>query len=152
MEGGSPSKAPSECRLKELGGTGTERAEFGAVFWPSAWRTKLCSCVSCKVCLHHLSRQPGYYSVLCFRRKSNSHNLRCIHWEPNGLNVGGTNLNLPNKKRWFSVGKCFATVCTNEYTGYCRTGKYMHVVQAFQFGVYVQVVSCKTSQRHNTPQ
>uniref|UniRef100_A0A4W5P0E8 Putative E3 ubiquitin-protein ligase UBR7 n=1 Tax=Hucho hucho TaxID=62062 RepID=A0A4W5P0E8_9TELE len=48
MEGGSPSKAPSECRLKELGGTGTERAEFGAVFWPSAWRTKLCSCVSCK--------------------------------------------------------------------------------------------------------
>ncbi|XP_071019305.1 putative E3 ubiquitin-protein ligase UBR7 isoform X1 [Oncorhynchus clarkii lewisi] len=48
IEGGSPSKAPSECRLMELGGTGTERAEFGAVFWPSAWRTKLCSCVSCK--------------------------------------------------------------------------------------------------------
>ncbi|CAB1343063.1 unnamed protein product [Coregonus sp. 'balchen'] len=48
MEGGSPSKAPSDCRFKELRGTGTERAEFGAVFWPSAWRTKLCSCVSCK--------------------------------------------------------------------------------------------------------
>ncbi|KAL0967563.1 hypothetical protein UPYG_G00253830 [Umbra pygmaea] len=39
---------PPECRLKELKDTGAERVESGAVFWPSAWRTKLCSCVNCK--------------------------------------------------------------------------------------------------------
>lgn len=44
----SPSEAP-ECRLTELKSRGPEKARTGAVFWPSAWRTKLCSCANCKV-------------------------------------------------------------------------------------------------------
>ncbi|KAM4633671.1 putative E3 ubiquitin-protein ligase UBR7 isoform 2-T2 [Polymixia lowei] len=40
MEGG--------CRLKELQAIGQERVQSGAVFWPSAWRSKLCPCVNCK--------------------------------------------------------------------------------------------------------
>lgn len=47
MEGGSPSKEP-ECRLKELKDHGQEMTLSGATFWPSGWRTKLCSCLSCK--------------------------------------------------------------------------------------------------------
>lgn len=47
MEVGSPSGAPG-CRLKELSGAGQERPRAGAVFWPSAWRSKLCPCTSCK--------------------------------------------------------------------------------------------------------
>uniref|UniRef100_A0A3P8ZMK8 Putative E3 ubiquitin-protein ligase UBR7 n=1 Tax=Esox lucius TaxID=8010 RepID=A0A3P8ZMK8_ESOLU len=46
MEGDLKSSPPLECRLKEW--TASETVESGAVFWPSAWRTKLCSCVSCK--------------------------------------------------------------------------------------------------------
>ncbi|XP_062323395.1 putative E3 ubiquitin-protein ligase UBR7 [Osmerus eperlanus] len=47
LEVGSPSEAP-ECRLTELKSRGPEKTRTGAVFWPSAWRTKLCSCASCK--------------------------------------------------------------------------------------------------------
>ena len=37
------------CRLKELPTGGPHRAREGAVFWPYNWRSKLCTCVSCKV-------------------------------------------------------------------------------------------------------
>ncbi|KAG7466300.1 hypothetical protein MATL_G00163380 [Megalops atlanticus] len=43
MEGSGP-----ECRLKELKEKGLERAREGAVFWPYDWRSKLCTCISCK--------------------------------------------------------------------------------------------------------
>eukprot|EP00064_Thunnus_orientalis_P024576 superscaffoldBa00010759_g24872 len=36
------------CRLKELEAAGQKRVQSGAVFWPSAWRSKLCSCSSCQ--------------------------------------------------------------------------------------------------------
>ncbi|CAK6982529.1 putative E3 ubiquitin-protein ligase UBR7 [Scomber scombrus] len=36
------------CRLKELQATGQKRVQSGAVFWPSAWRSKLCSCNTCQ--------------------------------------------------------------------------------------------------------
>ncbi|XP_056447108.1 putative E3 ubiquitin-protein ligase UBR7 [Gadus chalcogrammus] len=36
------------CRLKELPTGGPHRAREGAVFWPYNWRSKLCTCVSCK--------------------------------------------------------------------------------------------------------
>uniref|UniRef100_A0AAZ1X023 UBR-type domain-containing protein n=1 Tax=Oreochromis aureus TaxID=47969 RepID=A0AAZ1X023_OREAU len=37
------------CRLKELQAIGQKRVQSGAVFWPSAWRSKLCSCSICQV-------------------------------------------------------------------------------------------------------
>ncbi|KAJ8274928.1 hypothetical protein COCON_G00095530 [Conger conger] len=37
-----------ECKLTALKAEGRERAREGAVFWPSPWRTKLCTCASCK--------------------------------------------------------------------------------------------------------
>ncbi|KAJ8341375.1 hypothetical protein SKAU_G00336660 [Synaphobranchus kaupii] len=37
-----------ECRLREMEGKGPARAREGAVFWPYVWRSKLCTCVSCK--------------------------------------------------------------------------------------------------------
>lgn len=37
-----------ECRLKELQVQGLERPREGAVFWPYSWRSKLCTCISCK--------------------------------------------------------------------------------------------------------
>lgn len=37
------------CRLKELRVQGLERLRKGAVFWPYNWRSKLCTCTSCKV-------------------------------------------------------------------------------------------------------
>ncbi|XP_078130557.1 putative E3 ubiquitin-protein ligase UBR7 isoform X2 [Sander vitreus] len=41
-------EAESGCRLKELQEIGQKRVRSGAVFWPSAWRSKLCSCNTCK--------------------------------------------------------------------------------------------------------
>uniref|UniRef100_A0A3Q4GIR1 Ubiquitin protein ligase E3 component n-recognin 7 n=1 Tax=Neolamprologus brichardi TaxID=32507 RepID=A0A3Q4GIR1_NEOBR len=44
------------CRLKELQVIGQKRVQSGAVFWPSPWRSKLCSCRMCQVlCLSGLS-------------------------------------------------------------------------------------------------
>uniref|UniRef100_A0AAX7VSJ5 UBR-type domain-containing protein n=1 Tax=Astatotilapia calliptera TaxID=8154 RepID=A0AAX7VSJ5_ASTCA len=44
------------CRLKELQVIGQKRVQSGAVFWPSPWRSKLCSCRICQVlCLSGLS-------------------------------------------------------------------------------------------------
>uniref|UniRef100_A0A3B4FCI0 Putative E3 ubiquitin-protein ligase UBR7 n=1 Tax=Pundamilia nyererei TaxID=303518 RepID=A0A3B4FCI0_9CICH len=37
------------CRLKELQVIGQKRVQSGAVFWPSPWRSKLCSCRMCQV-------------------------------------------------------------------------------------------------------
>ncbi|XP_070835711.1 putative E3 ubiquitin-protein ligase UBR7 isoform X1 [Chaetodon trifascialis] len=48
---GSPAKATTRavpCRLKELQIKGLERLRQGAVFWPYGWRSKLCTCTSCK--------------------------------------------------------------------------------------------------------
>ncbi|KAM3871375.1 putative E3 ubiquitin-protein ligase UBR7 [Diretmus argenteus] len=48
---GSPMKSMTkavECRLKELQARGLERPREGAVFWPYDWRSKLCTCISCK--------------------------------------------------------------------------------------------------------
>lgn len=41
-------QAPAPCRLKELKARGPERPREGAVFWPYGWRSKLCTCTSCK--------------------------------------------------------------------------------------------------------
>ncbi|KAJ8290367.1 hypothetical protein GJAV_G00011950 [Gymnothorax javanicus] len=50
MEGlpseGGPKGA--ECRLLEMEGRGPARVREGAVFWPYFWRSKLCTCISCK--------------------------------------------------------------------------------------------------------
>ncbi|KAM9339176.1 putative E3 ubiquitin-protein ligase UBR7 isoform 1-T2 [Symphorus nematophorus] len=54
---GSPSckrsreEAEPSCTLKELELIGQKRVQSGAVFWPSAWRSKLCSCNGCQECL-----------------------------------------------------------------------------------------------------
>ncbi|KAK5857389.1 hypothetical protein PBY51_010639 [Eleginops maclovinus] len=48
---GSDAKATTKtdvCRLKELQAKGLERQRQGAVFWPYSWRSKLCTCMSCK--------------------------------------------------------------------------------------------------------
>ncbi|XP_035764843.1 putative E3 ubiquitin-protein ligase UBR7 [Neolamprologus brichardi] len=37
------------CRLKELQVIGQKRVQSGAVFWPSPWRSKLCSCRMCQL-------------------------------------------------------------------------------------------------------
>ncbi|KAL7388978.1 hypothetical protein ABVT39_024343 [Epinephelus coioides] len=47
----SREEAEPSCRLKQLQATGQKRVQSGAVFWPSAWRSKLCSCSTCKECL-----------------------------------------------------------------------------------------------------
>nr|XP_020446397.1 putative E3 ubiquitin-protein ligase UBR7 isoform X3 [Monopterus albus] len=50
-ETGSPGTATTEtasCKLKELQAKGPERLRQGAVFWPYSWRSKLCTCTSCK--------------------------------------------------------------------------------------------------------
>lgn len=39
------------CRLKELNSIGQTRVQSGAVFWPSGWRSKLCTCDTCQVSL-----------------------------------------------------------------------------------------------------
>ncbi|XP_064181283.1 putative E3 ubiquitin-protein ligase UBR7 [Anguilla rostrata] len=50
MEGSASEGGPegAGCRLRELEGKGPVRAREGAVFWPYFWRSKLCTCVSCK--------------------------------------------------------------------------------------------------------
>ncbi|KAJ8409070.1 hypothetical protein AAFF_G00240910 [Aldrovandia affinis] len=45
MEGGAEG---TDCKLTALRGRGPERLREGAVFWPSPWRTKLCTCAVCK--------------------------------------------------------------------------------------------------------
>ncbi|XP_076612476.1 putative E3 ubiquitin-protein ligase UBR7 isoform X1 [Chaetodon auriga] len=44
----SREEAEPSCRLKELDAIGKKRVQSGAVFWPSAWRSRLCSCNACK--------------------------------------------------------------------------------------------------------
>ncbi|XP_075872583.1 putative E3 ubiquitin-protein ligase UBR7 [Nelusetta ayraudi] len=36
------------CRLKGLQAMGQKRVQSGAVFWPSSWRSKLCTCSRCQ--------------------------------------------------------------------------------------------------------
>lgn len=48
-EGSSEEGSCSGCRLREMKASGGSRAPQGAVFWPSAWRTKLCTCTDCKI-------------------------------------------------------------------------------------------------------
>ncbi|XP_036437835.1 putative E3 ubiquitin-protein ligase UBR7 isoform X1 [Colossoma macropomum] len=48
LEDTSAEGSCSGCRLEEMKASGQSRAQQGAVFWPSAWRTKLCSCTHCK--------------------------------------------------------------------------------------------------------
>uniref|UniRef100_A0AAR2JB05 Putative E3 ubiquitin-protein ligase UBR7 n=1 Tax=Pygocentrus nattereri TaxID=42514 RepID=A0AAR2JB05_PYGNA len=48
LEDTSAEGSCSGCRLGEMKASGQSRAQQGAVFWPSAWRTKLCSCTHCK--------------------------------------------------------------------------------------------------------
>ncbi|XP_060772272.1 putative E3 ubiquitin-protein ligase UBR7 isoform X2 [Neoarius graeffei] len=38
----------SGCRFEEMKSSGKSRVQQGAVFWPAAWRNKLCSCPHCK--------------------------------------------------------------------------------------------------------
>ncbi|XP_068427848.1 putative E3 ubiquitin-protein ligase UBR7 [Clinocottus analis] len=44
----SREEAEPSCKLKELQAIGQQRVQSGAVFWPSGWRSKLCSCSTCK--------------------------------------------------------------------------------------------------------
>lgn len=44
-DGEEPSGA---CRLKELQMIGGSRSQSGAVFWPSGWRSRLCTCSDCQ--------------------------------------------------------------------------------------------------------
>ncbi|XP_029985046.1 putative E3 ubiquitin-protein ligase UBR7 [Sphaeramia orbicularis] len=47
----SRQEAEPDCRLKELEAIAQKRVQSGAVFWPSGWRSKLCSCSSCQTSL-----------------------------------------------------------------------------------------------------
>ncbi|KAE8286504.1 putative E3 ubiquitin-protein ligase UBR7 [Larimichthys crocea] len=40
--------AEPSCKLKQLQAIGQKRGQSGAVFWPSTWRSKLCSCNTCQ--------------------------------------------------------------------------------------------------------
>ncbi|KAM9840716.1 putative E3 ubiquitin-protein ligase UBR7 [Aulostomus maculatus] len=40
--------AEPSCKLKDLQESSQKRVRSGAVFWPSAWRSKLCSCNDCQ--------------------------------------------------------------------------------------------------------
>ncbi|XP_069581200.1 putative E3 ubiquitin-protein ligase UBR7 [Brachyistius frenatus] len=44
----SREEAEPRCRLKELQAGGQKGVQSGAVFWPSGWRSKLCSCSTCQ--------------------------------------------------------------------------------------------------------
>ncbi|XP_034534467.1 putative E3 ubiquitin-protein ligase UBR7 isoform X1 [Notolabrus celidotus] len=44
----SREEAEPSCRLKELQASDQKRVQSGAVFWPSGWRSNLCSCSACK--------------------------------------------------------------------------------------------------------
>uniref|UniRef100_A0A673K9U9 Putative E3 ubiquitin-protein ligase UBR7 n=1 Tax=Sinocyclocheilus rhinocerous TaxID=307959 RepID=A0A673K9U9_9TELE len=48
-EGSSEEGSCSGCRLREMKASGRSQTLQGAVFWPSAWRTKLCTCADCKI-------------------------------------------------------------------------------------------------------
>ncbi|KAM4713063.1 putative E3 ubiquitin-protein ligase UBR7 [Anableps anableps] len=45
----SREEAEPSCRLKALQEAGRKTDRSGAVFWPSGWRSKLCSCPTCQV-------------------------------------------------------------------------------------------------------
>lgn len=45
----SREEAGSCCRLKELSHLAHATVRSGAVFWPSSWRSKLCTCHGCQV-------------------------------------------------------------------------------------------------------
>lgn len=51
------------CRLKELAVIGQTRVQSGAVFLPSSWRSKLCTCHSCLVRLVQASVGWGGHSI-----------------------------------------------------------------------------------------
>ncbi|XP_026164075.1 putative E3 ubiquitin-protein ligase UBR7 isoform X1 [Mastacembelus armatus] len=63
------------CRLKALEMLGQKRTQSGAVFWPSAWRSKLCSCNTCQ---EHLSAAGLSFlldesdTVLAYEKKGKS--------------------------------------------------------------------------------
>ncbi|XP_017293782.1 putative E3 ubiquitin-protein ligase UBR7 [Kryptolebias marmoratus] len=42
-------EAKPSCKLKELQAMQLKKDQSGAVFWPSMWRSKLCSCSTCQV-------------------------------------------------------------------------------------------------------
>ncbi|XP_030261528.1 putative E3 ubiquitin-protein ligase UBR7 isoform X1 [Sparus aurata] len=44
----SHEESEPSCRLAELLTIGQRRVQSGAVFWPSGWRSKLCSCTACQ--------------------------------------------------------------------------------------------------------
>lgn len=51
----SPGRVPPQsaaCKLAELQARTPERPQQGAVFWPYAWRSQLCTCTGCKVSEH----------------------------------------------------------------------------------------------------
>ncbi|XP_051954221.1 putative E3 ubiquitin-protein ligase UBR7 isoform X1 [Xyrauchen texanus] len=48
-EGFTEEGSCSGCRLREMKASVRSRTLQGAVFWPSAWRTKLCTCTDCKI-------------------------------------------------------------------------------------------------------
>ncbi|PWA23269.1 hypothetical protein CCH79_00020575 [Gambusia affinis] len=45
----SRQEAEPSCRLKALQEVGQKTDQSGAVFWPSGWRSRLCSCSTCQV-------------------------------------------------------------------------------------------------------
>ena len=45
----SRDEAGSRCRLEELSERAHVAVHAGAAFWPSSWRSKLCTCHSCQV-------------------------------------------------------------------------------------------------------
>lgn len=45
----------TQCRLKELQLIGRRRSQSGATFWPSGWRSRLCSCPDCQKLLSEAS-------------------------------------------------------------------------------------------------
>ncbi|KAM3602796.1 uncharacterized protein V6R79_010834 [Siganus canaliculatus] len=71
----SREEAEPSCRLNELSAIGQKRVQSGAVFWPSAWRSRLCSC---KDCQDRLSADGLYFlldesdTVLAYETKGKS--------------------------------------------------------------------------------
>lgn len=65
-EGSSEDGSCSGCRLREMKASGMSRTLQGAVFWPSAWRTRLCTCTDCKVQLKHTDYRGHLLTVTAF--------------------------------------------------------------------------------------
>ncbi|KAM8725312.1 putative E3 ubiquitin-protein ligase UBR7 isoform 1-T1 [Acanthopagrus schlegelii] len=71
----SREESESSCRLAELLAIGQRRVQSGAVFWPSGWRSKLCSCTACQerlsaACLSFLLDESD--TVLAYENKGKS--------------------------------------------------------------------------------